>query len=319
MRKINVAKETGTFFPEANITLLPATSAAYFGQLVIHHDGEFDDDEIFVQIQDALKANENHIHCSKIYFDFRSVCDSEAKYALCLETVVRVYGTGGANEIYCWKPAGGIYTERIRSDADKFPVPKPEIWAAVHQSLEQCREEQIIKGSKVPIPLILGGASFSTANMIRSRWKETLAWAKNNQCMDRLLMHYVMPPYGQGMAEEIAGSCSKFRGDGLINPCWNTQQRLKPNDLEVRDSLILLKSQWEIIAGVPLAALTKPIEFTGRKSRRLLVSVVKDGLPEWGTWVSVRSNPRAFSDFRRRINDAIYPMEIDHVDFVNCI
>jgi hypothetical protein len=51
----------------------------------------------------------------------------------------------------------------------------------------------------------------------------------------------------------------------------------------------------------------------------LLVSANFATNPPWGTWSkkSAGEKGKAFTMFRRDINEAISPMEIDHIDFID--
>lgn len=60
--KINTAGETGSFYPLANITLMPV--------------GEYTDDQIYVQFNDAMKAQNLYIHANTVVFDLRNECYS---------------------------------------------------------------------------------------------------------------------------------------------------------------------------------------------------------------------------------------------------
>jgi hypothetical protein len=52
--------------------------------------------------------------------------------------------------------------------------------------------------------------------------------------------------------------------------------------------------------------------------RRLVVSVSQSApSPPWGDWNRLANNEsrRAFTELRRKVNTAIAPLEIDHIDF----
>lgn len=106
MMAINHAKETGTLYPKVNITLLPTPKASYGGMdSNTHNKGEYRDAEVIAQLRDALKANSDYIRNETLYFDFRYVCDSEARYVACLEATIHQHGSGGA-KVVTWRPPG---------------------------------------------------------------------------------------------------------------------------------------------------------------------------------------------------------------------
>ena len=92
-----------------------------------------------------------------------------------------------------------------------------------------------------------------------------------------------------------------------------------PDDATITQQLEVLQARWGEIVGAELAAITRPLEFTGRKKRCLVVWADKSAKPPWGGWSSLSSHlpeRRMFTAFRTAINKAIGPMEVDHVDFM---
>jgi hypothetical protein len=93
--------------------------------------------------------------------------------------------------------------------------------------------------------------------------------------------------------------------------------RARPSAEALAVALELLRRDWPRIAGADLAAFCEPTSFTGAKRRRLLVTVHTQHTPPWGTWHSLSTGAarQTFTAFRRRINEAICPVCVDHVDF----
>jgi hypothetical protein len=93
--------------------------------------------------------------------------------------------------------------------------------------------------------------------------------------------------------------------------------RERPSADALTHALRLLKRDWHTIAGSELASVCEPDSFTGAKARRLLVTVFRKHTPPWGTWSSLPAGPQreTFTALRKRINDAITPVYVDHVDF----
>jgi hypothetical protein len=94
----------------------------------------------------------------------------------------------------------------------------------------------------------------------------------------------------------------------------------RPPEDESAKYLEYLSAHWANIAGSGLSIVTRPVAFTGKKARRLLVQAEGAATPPWGGW-SYRSpdemQRRTFTRFRSAVNNAITPHEVDHIDFVS--
>jgi hypothetical protein len=203
----------------------------------------------------------------------------------------------------------------MNTESNNLQLPLPDVSAAIHAALERMRQQNPA-WPPVPVPLILSGAAFSTATAIRQRWRETLVWAESHGCMDVLLRHYVAPHSGMDVANQLSGVDDDGNGWWPDTSHWNTEPRATHTSDEVRNAIHELKANWLEVAGESLCSALDPVEITGPKSRRLVVMVLKEVSPPWGSWESVSSNPGAFRDFRHRVNVAIAPLEVDHIDFV---
>jgi len=104
MLRVNHAKETGTLYPRANISLLPVPRASYGGMDDnIHHDSQYTQEEIVAQILDAFKANSQYIKSRTMYFDFRNMSVREAHYLTAIYAAIRQAGTAHvADEVITW-------------------------------------------------------------------------------------------------------------------------------------------------------------------------------------------------------------------------
>ncbi len=198
----------------------------------------------------------------------------------------------------------------------KTPVPMPDDWAAIHTVLYQLW--QATNDPRIPcppVPLILGGAAFSSAATIRQRWDDLIQWASLHGFADHLAIHLPPAPI-YDVAERIAGVSEDGHG-------WWPEYGEQFHDPKQKPSLEVMSANfeslvknWQQIVGQELSGSTRPLKFTGRKHRRLLVSANPLASPPWGSWFSVYSNPRAFTAFRSVINRAISPMEVDDVTFI---
>jgi len=102
----------------------------------------------------------------------------------------------------------------------------------------------------------------------------------------------------------------------MSEPPRDGQPRL--TTAEYQDALGKLRAAWREVMGEPLANITEPYMFSGRKRRQLVVVVRGTGLPPWGSWQAfspIEAERRTFTEFRRRVNDAIAPHAVDHVVF----
>jgi len=196
------------------------------------------------------------------------------------------------------------------------PVPMPADWAAIHAALTrlwQSNDDPTIP--KPPVPLILAGAAFSPATAIRQRWVDLIQWANAHGFADHLASH-LPPPPSFDVADQIAGVSEDGRGWWPVLGEQFHKPKQKPSHEVVSATFQRLVENWPNIVGQELADSTKPLKFTGRKQCRLLVAANPSVSPPWGSWLSVRSNPSAFTALRRAINSAISPMEVDDVTFI---
>ncbi|PKO01230.1 MAG: hypothetical protein CVU42_00025 [Chloroflexi bacterium HGW-Chloroflexi-4] len=100
---------------------------------------------------------------------------------------------------------------------------------------------------------------------------------------------------------------------------WNYGPREKPEKEAIDIAIEKLKTNWVSVVGSKLAEITAPVCFTGKKSRRLLVSANFATNPPWLTWSkkSAGEEGKVFTMFCQNINETIFPLEIDHIDFID--
>jgi hypothetical protein len=195
-------------------------------------------------------------------------------------------------------------------------VPRPTDWSMLYGMLKKAWQER--GGSAAPeppVPLILGGAAFSSAREIRQRWYDLINWS-NQYGFSDLLLEYLPPAPEVDIAVAIAGVGEEGGGWWPEYGAQYHAPKPKPSREAVIAALRLLGERWNEIAGAELAGMTKPLKFTGRKSRRLLVAANPEGCPPWGSWYLIRRNPRTFTTFRSAVNEAITPLEADDITFV---
>lgn len=194
------------------------------------------------------------------------------------------------------------------------PVPMPADWAKLHQLMIQARNQRSdIALADPPVPLILAGAAFSSATEIRRRWKDLVRWANEFGFGELLARNLPEPPH-RDVAEDIAGVAPDGR------TWWHEssyhEPSIRPSITAITTARGRLKQQWATIVGVELARTTKPMRFTGRKFRRLLVVADPNASPPWGSWHMIVKERASFATVRKAVNVAISPLVVDHIEFV---
>ena len=144
----------------------------------------------------------------------------------------------------------------------------------------------------------------------KEQWDAQKAWARQHALgglipsENRLKMYVVDEPT---LISPAAFSKEwKWGGDG---------PKKRPSRDAVDRALAKLREDWVSICGQELGGISRPLRFTGKRRRRLLVGVHGEGSPPWGSWFSTEKRPHKFKEFRRKINHALQPLEVDHIDF----
>lgn len=195
--------------------------------------------------------------------------------------------------------------------------PLPMVWNEIYKNLLQAWEVLVVKDPSIPkppVPLILNGWVFTNDVDKKWRWEETKSWAAQYG------ISWIIPdlkPEDWYSVDKLDDS----RGDpyGYFRASWNTTSKPKPSKKEIRDLFETIEHSWEEIVSEYFSEITRPLDFTGSKYRRLLIVADRNVNPPWGSWQSlskIESERRTFTDFRKRINAAIQPHEVDHIDFV---
>ena len=195
----------------------------------------------------------------------------------------------------------------------KFVCPQPESWAKVHSALTRAWEGHGRKGPPPPVPLILNGWVFTNDLEKAKRWEETALWARDSN-----VEHIVsdLRDEEKYCIEEFTTYEVGPRGGPMYLP-WSFDTKPVPNAEKIRAAIATLSKDWTRIVGLELGRMTKPLRFTGKKKRRLVVRADEKHAPPWGGWNALApgENRRAFTHLRSAINRAISPLEVDHIDF----
>ena len=159
-----------------------------------------------------------------------------------------------------------------------------------------------------PMALVLSGWTMSSDFEKQERWNRTLLWAELNNCTHLLPVLQEDEKY---YVEEFS-SYTPFHHENKHHP-----KAYKPTKNEAQSALNVLKNIWKELLDEEFALKTKPLLFSGRKYRSLLVSYQVGYLPPWGSWTNHLANgkPSIFSELRIRVNEQIKPLKVDHIIF----
>jgi hypothetical protein len=194
----------------------------------------------------------------------------------------------------------------------KFVCPQPVRWHEIHQKLDATWKAKGAIGEPPPIPLILNGWAFSNDYEKSDRWLATIKWAEVNNSS------HLIPDLienDQYIVEEL--DSTPYAG-----PVLGEQQhesKLTPSEADIDVALHKLRNNWNAIIGNDLANRTYPIDFSGDKKRKLIVSADPSYTPPWGSWnwFTLSGDRKSFTRFRASINQAITPLVVDHIDFIH--
>ncbi len=186
-------------------------------------------------------------------------------------------------------------------------------WNEIYQTLIAWWESHAKIGTPPPVPLILNGWAYTNDAEKAKRWNNTIKWADTAECSH--LIRPLKPEEKYEVDEITTYQIGPLGGPMYLN--WDFTRKARPTDEAENKALTILLSGWTNIVGKQIAPLTKPLQFTGKKKRRLLVAALKSASPPWGGWDYLAPNDsrRSFTQLRQDINDAIKPIMIDHIDF----
>jgi hypothetical protein len=189
--------------------------------------------------------------------------------------------------------------------------PNPSEWQRVYESLLVFAHKNNCVAP--PVPLILAGWTFSNDREKQSRWSDTVAWTRNHRCRDLI----DLPDEAFYYVVEVSTYVSGPMG-GPMSRNWDFERKPVQEQKQLGHLLEHLSTNWIETVGDELGACTRPLAFTGAKSRRLIVEYVHDTVPPWGDWSClshIEFERRTFTCFRAAVNSFLSPHEVDHIDF----
>lgn len=145
------------------------------------------------------------------------------------------------------------------------------------------------------------------------RWDETIRWTDSNNCSH--LLNFDELSYYEKM--QITSYDIGPMG-GPMYQDWDFESKKRPLDQELDTYLSQLVSGWGDIAPDSIALVTKPMAFSGKKARNLIVEYSTDNNPPWGEWDELspdRDERYQFTILRRKVNEVIDPHKVDHITF----
>jgi hypothetical protein len=186
--------------------------------------------------------------------------------------------------------------------------PNPDPWHRVYGDLMAAWRERGGEPPEPPVPLILNGWVFSSDADKEHRWAATVAWAG-----ERGLAHLI--PSIPDDEWHFVSTYSSPRWNDYS--CTQHPKQVRPSDDDLTRYFTYLESHWLELAGPAIGPNTRPLAFTGRRRRRLLVLADARVVPPWGDWNSFRpsANRESFASLRRAVNAAISPHAVDSIDF----
>ena len=192
--------------------------------------------------------------------------------------------------------------------------PLPGKWNEVFQSLERYARSNPCIPPSPPTPMILAGWAYSNDVVKKLVWEATVDWAEKNGCSE--LISCITDEDFYFVDAPSTYQVGPYGGPMYLD--WDFSPKKRPTHDDLDKDMEILLSRWSDIVGEEIAKYTRPLRFTGKKARRLLISANASISPPWGGWsyLSHGVERRNFTSFRSAINKAIAPHGVDHIDFV---
>ncbi len=192
--------------------------------------------------------------------------------------------------------------------------PNPESWNRIYTELLQRTGSEF--GEFRGVPLILAGWWASSEREKQVRLREQIEYAGQNGLLAWIDSQLRGLSQADWCHEGAAGGSVDYFTPGMR---WmGRAPSARPSESDIRGAIERLKQGWPLIAGASISSRTEPLRLTGTKRRRLVCSVSRSAenfAPPWGEWQAITANRTAFSRLRRAVNEAMAPLEVDHVDF----
>ena len=192
--------------------------------------------------------------------------------------------------------------------------PEPLEWLRISKELQNYSKHHNCLPPEPPIPLILNGWVYSNDISKHNQWIRTKLWAARNQCL-----HLIESSQRDFYTVE---TMSTHAIGPLYNPMylpWSFESKVSPCRDQLMGWVNLLRENWNSVAGLTISSHCQPVKFSGAKGRNLICTYLADSSPPWGAWDRLSRNSinrRAFTIFRKSVNDLIEPHMVDHITFI---
>ena len=188
-----------------------------------------------------------------------------------------------------------------------FISPQPNKWYEIFQILKAYAEKDLGANNLPPMALVLSGWTMTNDFDKQQRWAETVKWAETNSCLQLI-------PVLREEDKYYVNELDTFRPYEF----YTFDKKYKPTKTEIATAMQNLEKNWETLFETNFGKNTKPVSFSGRKSRCLLVKYKTDYAPPWGSWTNHLANgrPSKFTELRSKVNEIIKPVMVDHIIFI---
>jgi hypothetical protein len=192
--------------------------------------------------------------------------------------------------------------------------PEPLEWLRIYKELVNFSIKNECNPRDPPSPLILNGWVYSSDVAKYNQWMRTKLWAEKNGC-------FHLTQSSQEDFYSVETMSTNAIGP-LYNPMylpWSLEIKNRPCREQLLSWLELLQKNWHWVAGVSISEHCQPVKFSGAKGRNLICAYKAESTPPWGEWDRLPTNEmkrRAFTVFRKSVNDLIKPHMVDHISFI---
>lgn len=192
-----------------------------------------------------------------------------------------------------------------------FVCPRPWAWQDVWN---KCRKAWSVSGEASdgpPQPYVLGMWWGTSDQCKHDQWRRLISWTGARG------LGHLIPEFAETDRYEVEAMSTGCPDVWVPHSSKSHPPAATPSCTEAKEAFEKLVSRWKEITAGKLGGVLRPIRFSGKRRRRLLVKVAEDVPAPWGSWTFLPHRParHLFSEFRREVNRAINPHKVDHIDF----